>query len=281
MGLLHKGEVINSIYKVNVFINEGCFGEVYSVTHKYFGIQILKILKQEYTQSVDMQVVINEAKNLSKLSHDNIVRVFDINKIKKYDKEFYYLTMGFVHGESLKDLLKRSFNLDYETSLTFQLDVLNGLNLAHSKNIIHRDIKPDNILISYENTQKAMLSDFGLSQDLNQYNSSIGDSAGSYVYSAPECFSGIYLKSSDVFSIGMVFYKMLTGTLPWKIEYSNNTDQMIDNVFIGRKEKIINPSFYNKDIPSRINDIVLKSLSLKIENRFKDSKEFLDNLKIK
>ena len=121
--------------------------------------------------------------------------------------------MGFVHGETLSDLLKRNISLELNTAIKLQIDILKGLSKAHSRKIIHRDICPDNILICHDkDSPKALLSDFGLSQNLDQIDK-ISGVAGKVKFFAPECSTGIYLPTSDVFSSGMVFYRMLTGLL--------------------------------------------------------------------
>ena len=147
--------------------------------------------------------------------------------------------MGFVHGETLSDLLKRKISLDLVTALKLQIDLLKGLSKAHSNKIVHRDICPDNILICHEkNSPKALLSDFGLSQNLDQLDK-ISGVAGKVKYFAPECSTGIYLPTSDVFSSGMVFYKMITGLLPWSYDIDiEDSEQEITrkNFFIKKKK---------------------------------------------
>ena len=280
MSLLNKSDIINNTYEVKLFIGEGAFGEVYSVNHKFFGIQVLKVFKNEYVENTDINTVINEAKVLSGLSHENIVRVFEVNDFIKNNKKHYFITMGFVHGETLSDLLKRKISLDLKTAVKLQIDILKGLDKAHSNKIIHRDICPDNILICHEKELlKAFLSDFGLSQNLNQLNK-ISDVAGKVKFFAPECFSGVYLATSDVFSSGMVFYRMLTGVLPWSydIDVFDSQDEVSKKIFISRKKKPVYPSTFNDDIDDKLNRIVLNSLSLELENRYRDSSEFLKEL---
>ena len=188
--------------------------------------------------------------------------------------------MGYVHGETLSDLLKRKISLDLKTAIKLQIDILKGLDKAHSNKIIHRDICPDNILICHEKkTPKALLSDFGLSQNLNQLNK-ISDVAGKIKFFAPECFSGVYLASSDVFSSGIVFYRMLTGILPWSYDVGiiDTEEEISTKIFLSRKKSPVYPSTFNEYINEELNSIVLKSLSLELENRYNDSSEFLKEL---
>ena len=214
---------------------------------------------------------------LSKLTHENIVRVFETNNFVKGDKVFYYLAMEFVSGESLSDLLKRKISLSLNKAIKIQTDFLKGLAIAHLNSIIHRDINPDNILLSYDEIEpKGLLSDFGLAQRVNGLEK-ISNAAGRYLYFAPECFSDIYMPTSDVFSAGIVFYRMLTGTSPWEIELMSfdDFDEIRKNIISSRRKKPIAPSFFNDKISKEIDRVVQKSLELNIENRYKSGAEFL------
>jgi serine/threonine protein kinase len=165
--ILSKGEIINDTYEIQSLIGEGAFGEVYKVNHKYLGVQVLKVFRKEYIENTNIETVTKEAKILSKLTHPNIVRVFDANTFLKEEKTYLFITMGFVSGETLAQLLKRKIQLPLPVALSIQADFLIGLQIAHEQEspIIHRDISLDNILLSYEGQKpKAMLSDFGLAQ---------------------------------------------------------------------------------------------------------------------
>lgn len=283
-GILSKGDVINNTFEVQFFIGQGGFGEVYRVKHKFLGLQVLKVFKEEYTQKTDITTLIQEAKILSNLTHNNIVRVFEANEFKKDNKIYYFITMAFVSGETLTQRLSRLSKLPFKEALTIQTDLLNGLKFLHEQNplIIHRDINTDNLLLSYdENKIVGKLSDFGLAQKVNPI-STINDTAGRYQYFAPECFWNTYLPSSDVFSAGLVFYKMITGIQPWYYNFENideNDFEKISNVIISaRKEQPRKSSYYNNDCSEQIDNIILKAISLNLENRFLNAIEFYDAL---
>ena len=276
--ILKRGEIINNTYTVKFFIGQGAFGEVYRVEHKFLGLQVLKVLKAEYVLSSDLDTLIKEDLILSKLTHENIVRVFETNNFEKEDKLFYFLAMEFVSGESLSDLLKREITLPLKKAIKIQTDFLKGLAKANSSSIIHRDINPDNILLSYDNTElKGLLSDFGLAQKVTNLEK-ISNAAGRYLYFAPECFSDIYLPTSDVFSAGIVFYRMLTGKSPWELELTNFNDfsEVTKSIIISRRKKPLVPSFFNNEISKDIDKVVLTSLELNIENRYKNGADFLE-----
>jgi transitional endoplasmic reticulum ATPase len=281
--ILSKGEIINDTYEIQSLIGEGAFGEVYKVNHKYLGVQVLKVFRKEYVENTNIETVTKEAKILSKLTHPNIVRVFDANTFLKEEKTYFFITMGFVSGETLAQLLKRKIQLPLPVALSIQADFLIGLQNAHEQEspIIHRDINLDNILLSYEGQKpKAMLSDFGLAQSIDQV-SSISGAAGKYPNMAPECFWGSYLQASDVFSAGIVLYRMMTGIMPWEYDFKSvedNPEEIMTMIIVARKNPPRKPSLYCEGCFGGLDEVVLKALSVDIENRYKNAGEFLHAL---
>lgn len=279
-GILAKGDVINSTYEVQFFIGEGGFGEVYRVKHKYLGLQVLKVFKEEYSQKTDIVTLVQEAKILSNLTHNNIVRVFEANEFTKNSKLYYFITMAFVSGETLTQRLSRFSKLSFVEALNIQTDLLNGLSFLHQQNplIIHRDINTDNLLLSYDDNKiVGKLADFGLAQSVDPV-SVITNAAGRYLYFAPECFWNTYLPSSDVFSAGLVFYRMVTGVQPWYYNFENidqdNFEQISNVIIAARKVQPRKPSYYNSDCNEYFDKIILKSISLDLEDRYLNAIEF-------
>lgn len=276
---LDKGDIINDTYEVQFLLGEGAFGEVYRVKHKYLGVQVLKLFKQAYLETADTNTLINEAKILSQLTHSNIVRVFETNSFYKNNQKYFYLTMGFVAGETLSQLMKRKIQVPLDIALLLQKDILNGLRFAHTHNpmIIHRDINPDNVLLSYENEKpSALIADFGLAQSINSF-SKFANAGGRYLYFAPECFLNTYFPASDVFSAGIVLYKMITGVHPWQYDFSSigeSLDEIGTMILQTRKSKPQIPSFYSDECPEWLDRVILKSLSKNLEDRFSNAEEF-------
>lgn len=281
--ILSKGENINDTYEIQFFVGEGAFGEVYRVNHRYLGIQVMKVFKEEYVNKTDLETVTKEAKILSKLTHPNIVRVFETNSFQKNEKKYYFITMGFVSGETLTQLLSRKIQLPLPVALSIQRDLLTGLKFVQEQTqpIVHRDVSTDNILLSYEKDKPiGMLSDFGLAQSINQL-SKLPNAAGRYIYFAPECFLGIYLPTSDVFSSGVVLYKMITGMHPWEYDFdgtNDDTEKITTMVITTRSNDIQNPSLYNDTCTPYLDSVILKAISKDIEERYKSADEFLTAL---
>jgi len=283
-GILSKGEIVNNTYEVQFYIGQGGFGEVYRVKHKFLGLQVLKVFKEEYFNKTDIGTLVQEAKILSVLTHNNIVRVFEANEFYKSGKEFYFIAMDFISGETLRQRLSRLKKLPLLEALSIQVDLLNGLKFLHEQNplVIHRDINPDNFLLSYDNNQiTGKLSDFGLSLSVNPI-SAIVNAAGRYQYFAPECFWNTYLPSSDVFSAGLVFYQMLTGVHPWVYDFENIDEEdfeKLSTVIIStRKVQPRKPSYYNANCSANLDKLILKAISLDLENRFINATEFYNEL---
>lgn len=281
--ILSKGQSIKDTYEVQFFIGEGAFGEVYRVKHKFLGIQVMKVFKEEYVAKTDLNTVVQEAKILSKLTHPNIVRVFDANFFELNGKKYYFITMGFVSGETLTQLLARKIQLPIPIALSIQNNLLNGLKFVQeqAEPIVHRDISTENVLLSYDGEKPvAMISDFGLAQSINQL-SKLPNAAGRYIYNAPECFFGTYLPTSDVFSSGIILYKMITGMFPWEYNFEDITDDVekITTMIIStRRKEIKKPSFYNDSCSPYLDYVILKSIAKDIEERYKTANEFLTAL---
>ncbi len=281
--ILSKGENINDTYEIQFFIGEGAFGEVYRVRHKYLGVQVMKVFKEDYTSKTDIEAVTKEAKILSKLTHQNIVRVFETNYFLHFGKKYFFITMGFVSGETLTQLLARKIQLPIPVALSIQNDLLTGLKFVQEqpKPIVHRDVSTENILLSYEKEKPvAMLSDFGLAQSIDQL-SKLPNAAGRYIYFAPECFFGTYLPTSDVFSSAIVLYKMITGMHPWEYDFDgtdNDTEKITTMVITARKKEIQKPSLHSEGCTPYLDYVILKGLSKDIEERYKTADEFLTAL---
>ncbi len=283
--ILQNGDLINDTYEIQFFIGQGAFGEVYRVKHKFFNkLQVMKVFKSECIENANPKEIMNEGEILTHLSHPNVVKVFDIRTFNKKENTYYFITMSFVSGESLAQLMKRKIQLDVPVATSILIDVLRGLTAAHNNDptIIHRDISPDNILLSYDNYKPVgVLGDFGIATLLSQVNE-IPGANGKFFYFAPECFMNIYLPTSDVFAAAIVLYKILTGGHPWEYDmksYNLNENEDISRMInSGRKGNAIKPSIYNSDIDQKLENVIMKALEKNIENRYRTAGSFLKAL---
>lgn len=284
--ILEKGEVINNTYETSFFIGKGAFGEVYRVKHKLMGLQAMKIFKENYVAKSNLEDVISEGKILIRLNHKNIVKVYEINTFNKNNREFYFMTMSFVSGESLSELLKRKIYIEAPAATAIMIDVLEGLSHANDHNLIaHRDITPDNILLSYdEHKPMGILTDFGIAVLLDKLKK-MPDAAGKFLYMAPESLSlGVTTQGSDVFSAGVVLYKMLTSQHPWEYDFDNYKNQKTHEeiaIMINSSRRLNpkKPSLCNETVSKELDEIILKSLEGNMENRYRSASEFLEDLK--
>lgn len=281
--LLLKDEVIKDTYIVDCFIGEGAFAEVYRVKHKFLGLQALKVLKPDVFKTEEQSKFISEATILSHITHPNVVRVFEANSFEKNGKELFFISMEFVSGETLFQLLKRKISINLSLALSIQRDICAGLSVAHKQNppVIHRDVKPQNILLSYDtSTPIGKVSDFGVAKVVNP-KTRMTDSAGTIPYLPPEGFWGFHTPASDVFSAGILLYQMVTGIPPWIYDFSEigeDTSKMETEVLKARKKTPQKPSFINNQCDIFLEDIIFKAIAEDQSKRFKNANEFLDAL---
>jgi serine/threonine protein kinase len=282
MPVLTKGDSVNETYLIHNRIGRGAFGEVFRVEHQHMGNQVLKLLSKEYVDKNNIETIMGEARILTNLTHPNVVRVYEANSFEREGRKHYYVTMGFVSGEPLSRLWDRESPFSMSFALKIQREILSGLQAAHDHEppIIHRDVNGDNVLLSYSKKEpSAMLADFGLAKTVDAVSWS-EDSAGRFGFLAPECFFGTYLPSSDVFSAGIVFYRMVTGVFPWQYDLKGcgEVNEMQTAVLAGRKKDLIKPSVHNPACDRSVEQAILKSLAVDLTKRYQSAGEFLNDL---
>ncbi|KUK14566.1 MAG: UvrD-helicase domain-containing protein [Synergistetes bacterium] len=249
-------------YKIINWLGGGAFGDVYlaedTLIGKKFAIKVSKLKEK------DVKILKGEAQILASLDHPNIARFYNLDIIDGR----LVLVIEYVEGKSLRDLLEKG-RIKLEDVPQIFLPVLDALQYAHSRGVIHRDIKPENILISNEGIVK--LVDFGLGVFLKG-GSIKATVAGTPVYMPPESWNGIYLPSSDVYSIAVVIYESLTGKNPF------DGDTLED---IRRKVFEVDPKplkFYLPSYPQELSDVLAKALSKRPEHRYIDVSSFKEDL---
>ena len=269
--MIVKGQKINDRYQIIKTIGEGGMANVYLAYDTILDRNVaVKVLRGDL--AADEKFVRRfqrEALSASSLSHPNIVEVYDVGE----DNGSYYIVMEYIEGKQLKQMLKKRGKLTLNEVVDIMSQVTDGMSAAHDSYIIHRDIKPQNIMILENGLIK--ITDFGIAMALNSTQLTQTNSVmGSVHYLPPEQASGKGATiQSDVYSMGILMYELLTGELPFK------GDNAVEIALKQIKEPV--PSIKQKieSLPQSIENIILKATAKNPKNRYKDAREMHDDLK--
>jgi DNA helicase-2/ATP-dependent DNA helicase PcrA len=241
-------------YEIIEWLGGGRFGDVFlardTIIDKNFALKISRMRREEINMLKD------EARLLAALSHPNIVRFFNIDFIENK----FVLVIEYVKGNNLRDIITEG-GIRMEQSMRILTQMVNALVYAHSNKVLHRDLKPENILITGEdNTQAVKITDFGLARFIRSGSIS-ASSAGTPIYMAPEVWSGNTNEKSDIWSLGVIFYELLTGVPPFLDDSLEGLKRKIE------KTKFLAPTSLRHDIPEDIEDLILSTLTLNPKSR--------------
>lgn len=211
--MVQEGQILDDRYKINSLIGQGGMSYVYRATDTKMGREVaIKVLKEEYCEDDEfIRKFQNEAQAAAKLNHPNIVAVYDI--IDNHKNKLHYIVMELVEGITLKSYIQRKGRMDSKEAIAIALQVVGGIEQAHKNGIVHRDIKPQNMIVSGDGTVK--VADFGIARAATQQtvNTTV---MGSVHYISPEqARSGQSDERSDIYSFGCTLYEMLTGKVPY------------------------------------------------------------------
>ena len=261
------GQIFDNRYKITKLIGNGGMSLVYLAVDSVMDRKVaIKILKDSLIEDEDaIKRFVNESKAISMLSHPGIVALYDVS----VQTEIKYIVMEYVEGITLKKYLEENGTPDFKDTENIAMQVLAALSHAHSKQVIHRDIKPQNILIRADKTVK--VTDFGIAKLPGNDTISMTDKAiGTANYINPEQASGNKIDArSDIYSLGVMLYEMVTGVLPF------NGDTPLATAYMQIHDKPISPSHFNNDVPKGLEQIILKALKKNPENRFQTAAEML------
>ena len=275
--LLQEGIIVNEVYEVERFLGEGAFAEVYRVSHKFLGRQALKVIKLPGLSLREIEEMLGEAVILSKIGHPNVIRVFDAGIMKTHNELHGFFTMEYVAGGSLETFWRsHGANLvSVSDAIDIIIQVCRGLAVAHSENppIVHRDIKPQNILVGYDiNGLRIRVSDFGLAKSVNPLTL-LASARGTRGFKPPEIMANMDSCAGDVWAIGTTLYLMLTDRLPYPNSYES------DLLDCSCWEKPLIPaSRFNIRVNELLDTILFKSLAIKHEDRYRNAMEMLKDL---
>lgn len=278
--ILEPGTVIRATYTVEKYLGGGAFGRVYRVRHRLLGTQALKLFRPPVTEA-GLDATVEEALILSRLLSAHIVRVFEANYLEG-PEGLPYMTMEYLAGGTLADLIERHVRLDPALALEIARQVCDGLALAHSADppIVHRDVKPQNILLvnraPVAGAVHVKIGDFGLAKHVDP-DSRMAGAAGTLCYIAPESAWGYHTPASDVYSLGVVLYQMLTGILPFPLPTDANTSTAAgarDALVSSRLRRVASPSRFRMGLNPAVDAIVRKALDPAAQARFESARSF-------
>lgn len=254
------GRVFSKRYRVLEEIGQGGMSIVYLAEDILLGRPVaIKILRSQYKDDEkNIRFFQNEARSIAALSHPNIVKIYDIGK----EDAYYYIVMEYLEGQTLKELIRKEAPLDYLQAIHIIRYVLRALAHSHSKGIIHRDIKPHNIILTQG--QKVKVTDFGIARHMGASSVTYGkEMMGSVYYISPEqALANKTSHATDIYSSGVMLYEMLSGQLPF-------TGDNPVGIALAHAEKEARPlSALNKKIPNSLENIVARAMEKDPEKRY-------------
>lgn len=267
--MLNPGMILSNRYEIIELIGTGGMSEVYKakchVLNRYVAI---KVLKPEFSSDVNFVTKFRiEAQSAAGLSHPNIVNVYDVGE----DNGIYYIVMELVEGITLKEYIQKKGRLLPEQAIDFSIQIAQGLEVAHQNHTIHRDIKPQNIIVSKNGGIK--VTDFGIARAASS-NTMTANAMGSVHYISPEqARVGFSDERSDIYSLGITMYEMVTGHVPFEGE--NNVAVALMHI----QGEMVSPREYYPDIPTSLEKIILKCTQKKAERRYLTASALIADLK--
>lgn len=267
--MLSEGFIIDGRYEIVGKIGAGGMSDVYKAKdHTLERYVAIKILKQEFSEDINFVTKFRtEAQSAAGLEHPNIVNIYDVGS----QDGMYYIVMEYVEGITLKTYIEKKGQLSFKESISIAIQVGRGIEAAHNKKIIHRDIKPQNIIISTEG--KVKVTDFGIARAATS-NTIHSDVMGSVHYSSPEqARNGFVDEKSDIYSLGIVMYEMVTGRVPFDGE--TTVAVAIQHL----QEEMVAPSAYAPDLPISLEKIILKCTQKNVDRRYESMGDLLLDLK--
>ena len=268
--MLREGMFLADRYEIIEQIGTGGMADVYKAKcHKLNRYVAIKVMKSEFSQDkIFVSKFWAEAQSAAGLVNPNVVNVYDVG----VENGIYYIVMELVEGITLKKYIEKRGRLPYKEAVSIAIQVANGMDAAHKHNIVHRDIKPQNIIISKEG--KVKVTDFGIAKVASSATINTSASMGSVHYISPEQARGGYSdERSDIYSLGITLFEMLTGTVPF------DGDSAVSVAVQHIQDSIPLPSQLVEGVPVSVDKIVLKCTQKKTDRRYQSAAELIVDLK--
>ena len=268
-----EGRILGNRYEIIEKVGNGGMATVYKATDLVLKRYVaVKILRDEFTTDEEfIKRFETEAQSAARLVHPNIVSIFDVG----VDNGIYYIVMELIKGKTLKEIIVEERGpLPWKWSVNVAIQIASALEMAHKNNIIHRDIKPHNIIITEDGIAK--VTDFGIAKAVsNSTITAFGTTIGSVHYFSPEHARGGYTDAkSDLYSLGVVMYEMVTGKVPF------DADTPVSVALKHMQEEPVPPIEENSHLPESVNKIILKSLKKDPMLRYQTATELLQDLRL-
>ncbi|MDO5311329.1 MAG: Stk1 family PASTA domain-containing Ser/Thr kinase, partial [Clostridia bacterium] len=265
------GKMLAGRYEILEEVGKGGMAYVYKARCHYLNrLVAIKVLKEELSDDKEFVHRFNtEAQAAARISNPHVVSIYDVG----FENGLYYIVMEYVDGITLKEYISEKHVLPWKQAAEFAAQICEGLSAAHKQSVIHRDIKPQNIIMTDKEVLK--VTDFGIARATTQATTTSATSTiGTVHYLSPEQARGGYTnEKTDIYSLGVVLYEMLTGRLP----FDDNTAVAIAIKHI--QEKPVLPRILNNDIPQAMEDIVMKALNKEQNLRYASADAFLADLR--
>ncbi len=267
--MLKEGTFIADRYEIVGKVGTGGMADVYKAKDHTLGRFVgIKVLKQEFSEDVNFVTKFRtEAQSAAGLEHPNIVNIYDVGS----ENAIHYIVMEYVEGITLKTYIEKKGQLSFKEAVSIAIQVGRGIEAAHNKHIIHRDIKPQNIIISTEG--KVKVTDFGIARAASS-NTINSDVMGSVHYASPEqARNGFVDGKSDIYSLGIVMYEMVTGRVPF------DGESTVAIAIQHLQEEMVRPSAYAPDLPVSLEKIIIKCTQKSPDRRYDSIGDLLIDLK--
>ena len=268
--MLKEGVFLGKRYEILGRIGSGGMADVYKgKDHKLNRYVAVKVLKSDYRNDESfIKKFVSEAQAAAGLMHPNVVNVYDVGQ----DRGLYYMVMELVEGITLKEYIEKKERLSAKEAISISIQMISGIQAAHNHHIIHRDIKPQNIIISKDG--KVKVTDFGIARATTSTATISTNVMGSVHYTSPEqAKGGIVDERSDIYSAGITMYEMVTGHVPF------DGDSTVSVALKHLKEKIVAPSVEVPDIPYSLDCIIMKCTEKNVERRYQNCQALISDLK--